>query len=201
MPQLFGRRQTSPRDAARTATIPPTGEGRDAPTGIEPDTARAVADFAAKAYADENTRTKDLDGKAGPTIAAAGAAILFAAGALAKPPDILSVCQSRAYFFGIFVGIVLVAIAQGFFLWMLRPRTYHRPTIGTYSTPEAMQRKPEDIHWQMAIDFDTAIQKHHAENETKATCYQRGVYFLLAGVAILTATLIFVGTIASKVWP
>src|SRR5690349_10497042 len=51
---------------------------------------KAIAELAQKEYANENTRTSVLDGKAGPLIGATGAAIAFIIGVLVRPPDAIA---------------------------------------------------------------------------------------------------------------
>ena len=71
-----------PGRRSRTAPAPVQPQAAE----INPDTVRAVADLAAKLYADEYARPKDLDGKAAAGLVAAGTIVVFAAGSLTKTP-------------------------------------------------------------------------------------------------------------------
>lgn len=199
MAKLLGFHITATRERSRCLTVAPDDDP-EVPDGLTTDNARAVADFAATTYADENTRTKDLDGKAAPVIAATGAAILLAASSLVRVPDPLSSGQAIAYFFGIVASIVFFILAQVCFLKTVAVRTYYRVPIAEFTDPEAILQDTNWLFWRMSTRLERVVQLQHAENDKKAEWYQRGLRLLVFGVTVLAVTLVFVGAVAAKVW-
>ncbi len=138
------------------------------PQGLTVDNAQAIADFATKTYADENARTKDLDGKAAPPIAATGAAILLVANTLVNLPAALSSGQGRAFFGGCVVAILLFVLAQLCFLRAIAVHTFYRVPIAEFTDPDAAVQDGSWLFWRMATRLERAVASQRGENDRKA---------------------------------
>lgn len=165
------------------------------------DSFKTVADLAQQEYANENDRTKVLDGKAGPLIGATGAAIAFIIGAVVKPPDTFASRNdvfTVVYFVVIVVALLLLAIAQVCFLWSIRIRSeFRRVDVSAWVDYAVMNRPSWELLARLAASYEQAIRANTVFNDRKAALQSRGVLFLLLGVVVLLGVPI---TIIIAVW-
>lgn len=152
---------------------------------------RIIADLAAKEYANENDRTKVLDAKSGPLIGATGAAIAFLIGAIVKPPDVIVTPRGMpavVYFSAILAALVLLVVAQIFFLSSVRVRKkFGRFDLAPYSTFDAAQRPAWHLYSLSAGTYTDLVRHNTSQNDRKALLQDIGLLFLLAGTLVLVA--------------
>lgn len=156
---------------------------------VELESYRAVADLAQKEYANENDRTKVLDGKAGPLIGATGAAIAFIIGTVVKPPDVLANRTDAftvAYYAVIAAALLLLAIAQVFFLLSVRVRSeFRRIDVSAWVDYTVMNLPSWEVQARLAATYEEATRANTVFNDRKSALQTRGVISLLAGVIVL----------------
>lgn len=156
---------------------------------LNPESTRVVLDLAAKDYADENDRTRALDGKTGPLIAVTGAAMLFVAGVLTKPPEGLGMFASGLYFAGVGLSLFALVVAQVFFLVSLRTREFRRTDLGQWVLYSTMESEVSDIRAELAGTYESAVKHNSLLNEKKAIAYERGLVLLATAIMTLVAVL------------
>jgi hypothetical protein len=162
---------------------------------------RTIADLAQKEYANENDRTKTIDGKAGALIGATGAAIAFIIGAVVKPPDVLSQRAdvfAFAYYIAIAVALLLLFVAQVLFLLSARVRSeFRRVEVSAWVDFSIMNLAAWDVYARLAATYLDAIKANTDLNDRKAKLQTAGIAFLLFGVVGL---LLVPGTIMVTLW-
>ena len=169
--------------------LAPSPPASPPPPPLDLGSTKAIADLAQKEYANENTRTSVLDGKAGPLIGATGAAIAFIIGVLVKPPD--SIAQRTdaptvTYFAVVILSLVCLLIAQGHFLQSVRVRAqFRRMDLQAWVDYSAMELPEWHVQSTLAVGYRDATRVNTALNDTKATLQARGVWWLLAGTIAL----------------
>src|SRR5687768_15787835 len=98
-----------------------------------PDSAKLVADLAARVFSEEGDRTKSLDTKAGILLSATSASLVLGVGTMAKPAEVFTKIPAAAPEYGLLhilyfgatpMAVLLLGAALGCFFWSARTRTF-----------------------------------------------------------------------------
>jgi len=156
---------------------------------LDLDPFKAIADLAQKEYANENDRTKVLDGKAGPLIGATGAGMAFILGAVVRPPDTINPSNAPvtiAYYAFVVGALTLLFIAEVFFLQSVRLRSqFQRIDVSAWVDFSVMQRPSWKIYADLAATYEAALRINTRFNDEKARLQAWGFRFLLGGTIVL----------------
>lgn len=196
---MFTRLLHCPHPPVRScAPSPHCAEEEDS---IPLDTIRVITDFTIRAYSEETARTKDIDAKATPLIAATGTVILFAATSLARPQSGWATGQSRAYFIAVGVCIFILLAALCCFLRVIALRSHPRLPVTSWLEPEDVQQGPAVLLWQMAHTYADAVVQHEAVTSGKLAWFRWGLRLLLGGFLGLVLSLAATSAIDNHPWP
>jgi hypothetical protein len=167
-------------------------EAEEEETGAPPDvpapnaeSARAVAELAAKAYADEFDQAKALDTKTAALVAFTGALLLFAAGVATKPPDGLTDPQKGAFVVAATVTLGVFVTALFLLFAALRARSYEEIDLAQWARFTVMARPVEEVCAEMASTYENHVEHNHNVNATRAQRQQWGLGLLVAGIVLL----------------
>jgi hypothetical protein len=164
------------------------GEKGEPPTP-DADSAKIVADLAAKAFSDEHDAGKALDTKASTFIAFTGAAALFAAGVVARPPDGLTAAQRGVFVIAACAPLIVLGFALVFLFLALKARVYQEIDLSAWVSYSIMDRSPGQLYARMASTYENAVEANHNVNAIKAQRLAWGLRLLTAGVSLLLVLL------------
>lgn len=153
------------------------------------DSARIVAELAAKAFSDEHDTGKSLDTKASTFIAFSGAAALFAAGVVARPPDGLTADQRGVFVVVACAPLIVLGFALVFLFLALKARVYQEIDLAAWVSYSIMARSPGQLYARVASTYENAVVANHNVNAIKAQRLAWGLRLLIAGVSLLLVLL------------
>jgi len=158
---------------------------------------KVMHETALREYNDELSRTRDLDSKTTPMVAATGAILVFVAGVAVTPPAGLSDLGKGIYFFGIILALLALASAEFLFLSVLWGRSFERLALGDVLSPgwESSAR----LRKQLADTYRKVIAKNTQVNEEKARKYKYGIILMSIGLALLVIIMAVSSAVASAV--
>jgi hypothetical protein len=116
------------------------------PPPLDVDSAKIVADLGARVFADEGDRTKALDTRTSTLIAFTGAAMLFAAGAITKPPENLTEPQRALFVAAASLVVAGFVVALLLLFLALRTRPYRQISYGEWARYSEMSKAPADVY-------------------------------------------------------
>jgi len=151
----------------------------ESPIALE--TVKAIAELAAKEYANENDTQKSLDTKTATWLGATGAVLIFTIGTLGKIPPTATLFgfdhrgYAVAYAIVLGLAIAFLAGAQVCFVVAFRTRIYRSMNVQAWTTYESARLPPIEAYIELAGEYHRTIQENREIGQRKVHAQRRGV--------------------------
>ncbi|MCL4543752.1 MAG: hypothetical protein M1118_03995 [Chloroflexi bacterium] len=157
--------------------VPPAPAGPE----IALETIKAIADLAAREYANDNDVQKGLDTKTATWIGATGAVLLFAIGTLGKLPAAGTlpgwgrIGYEIAYVAILGFALSFLVAAEVCFITAFRTRIYRFMNVQSWATYDSARLPPVEAYIELAGEYNRTINENRDIGARKARFQRRGV--------------------------
>lgn len=187
----------SPEEAAEQTAASEDGAEADqgeptAPLALNEDSAKAIADLAGRAYADESDQTKALDTKSAALLAFTGAALVFTATVATRPPEGIVEPYRTVFSWAIYAPLLLFGSALLFLFEALKKRAFEEIDLSQWVKAEEMAKDAAEVYASIAATYENAVEHNHNINAIKAQRQVWGLRLLVGAIVVLMMLLVWI---------